>query len=281
MQSFLKKLLLITAVFCSTINNSKAQDRIPGKAIHSYPLSITYNKTTVLVFPASIEDVDRGSAALLAAKMKDAANVLKLKADKKGFIPTNLSVLTSDGKLYSFNVDYAANPACLAYDLNPSGQIKSSVELTSQPVNDSRMKALVNAVYAKRPFLHRSKKSDDMKMRLCDIYYCEGMLLLKFIITNSSAIDYHTGLMRFYIKDDKQVKRTASHEEDLTPLYITNGGKLVAGNSTDTLIVAFSQFTIPDHKRLVMQLFEKNGGRDLTFIIKGKTLLKARRLQLP
>ena len=78
--------------------------------IQSYHLNITCNKTTNLIFPFSIESVDRGSKDILAQKVTGAENILQVKADKQNFSETNLSVITADGNLYSFIVDYLNEP---------------------------------------------------------------------------------------------------------------------------------------------------------------------------
>jgi len=41
-------------------------------------------------------------------------------------------------------------------------------------------------------------------------------------------------------------------------------------------VFAFETFTIPDNKQLVVELFEKNGGRHQRFVIKNVDLTKAR-----
>src|SRR6266498_834118 len=78
--------------------------------IQSYRLNITCNKTTNLIFPYSIVNVDRGSKYVLVQKVTGAENILQVKADKPNFSETNLSVITADGNLYSFIVDYLNEP---------------------------------------------------------------------------------------------------------------------------------------------------------------------------
>ncbi len=78
--------------------------------IQSYHLNITCNKTTNLIFPFSIVNVDRGSKDVLVQKVKGAENILQVKADKPNFSETNLSVIMADGNLYSFIVDYLNEP---------------------------------------------------------------------------------------------------------------------------------------------------------------------------
>lgn len=44
---------------------------------------------------------------------KGTENIVQVKAGKPNFIQTNLSVITIDGKLYSFTIDYNAQPSQL------------------------------------------------------------------------------------------------------------------------------------------------------------------------
>src|SRR3954470_1354464 len=81
--------------------------------IEPYPLKITLNKTTNLIFPYAIKSVDRGSADVLAQKAKGVENILLVKAARENFPETNLSVITADGKLYSFVLNYISNPPAI------------------------------------------------------------------------------------------------------------------------------------------------------------------------
>src|SRR4051794_40844033 len=102
----------ITAfIFFASQLQGFSQDEMPAISfMDPYPLQICYNKTTNLVFPYNVKSVDRGSADMLVQKAKYADTILQLKAASEGFKETNLSVVTSDGKLYSFLVQYAPSP---------------------------------------------------------------------------------------------------------------------------------------------------------------------------
>src|SRR5687768_14524787 len=78
-----------------------------GQHIENIDLAISFNKTTSLVFPYSIRSVDRGSRDVLAQKAKGVENVLQVKAGRKGFAETNLTVITADGTLHQFTVTYS------------------------------------------------------------------------------------------------------------------------------------------------------------------------------
>jgi hypothetical protein len=83
------------------------------------PISIelAFNKTTSLVFPNAIRSVDLGSKSIMADKAINIENVLNVKASLIGFNETNFSVITNDGRFYSFICNYNEYPKSLAYNL--------------------------------------------------------------------------------------------------------------------------------------------------------------------
>src|SRR3546814_18758334 len=66
-------------------------------------LSVSYDKTTNLVFPYNIKSVDRGTRDVLVQKARNVENVLQVKAGHEAFTETNLTVITADGHLYSLD----------------------------------------------------------------------------------------------------------------------------------------------------------------------------------
>src|SRR5690554_8222188 len=86
--------------------------------IEPYKMQVTYDKTSHLIFPTAIRYVDLGSEYLIAGKADDAENVLRVKATIRHFeTETNFSVITNDGRFYSFDVEYNEYPNVLSYDL--------------------------------------------------------------------------------------------------------------------------------------------------------------------
>src|SRR5690242_1372621 len=84
------------------------------------PLSITTDKTTSLIFPFPIKYVDRGTKDVIVQPVKEDDRILLVKAATKQFAETNLSVVTGDGNVYEFTVNYVAQPAELVLHLPPS-----------------------------------------------------------------------------------------------------------------------------------------------------------------
>ena len=74
-------------------------------------LAIATDKTTSLIFPFPIRHVDRGTKDILVQQVKEADNILLVKAASEKFSETNLSVVTEDGSVYTFRVNYDADPS--------------------------------------------------------------------------------------------------------------------------------------------------------------------------
>src|SRR4051812_19268921 len=85
------------------------------KSITPYKVSISYDKTSNLIFPFAIKSVDIGSAAVLAQKAQGVENILQLKAGEQYFKETNVTVITVDGHFYSFIVNFNAEPSILNF----------------------------------------------------------------------------------------------------------------------------------------------------------------------
>jgi len=63
----------------------------------------------------------------MAQKQPGVENVLKVKAARKDFPPTNLHVFTADGRVYAFDVSYSPNPPQTTYDLTKLDSLKKTL----------------------------------------------------------------------------------------------------------------------------------------------------------
>lgn len=81
------------------------------------PINIELNELKYLFvkFPSEINYADMGTYDLKAEKCH--GRILKIRAQKPDFSKTNLSVVTTDGKYYSFKVGYNAKPSFIAVDM--------------------------------------------------------------------------------------------------------------------------------------------------------------------
>lgn len=267
---------LIMTFLAMTIGIANCQSIIE---LHS--LEITYNKTSSVIFPAVIKSVDKGSRDVLAQKAKGVENVLQLKAARENFPETNLTVITADGTLHQFTVNYSRQPKCLSVDLMPEPanvQKEGKPQLIFQSdMTESDMERYAKAiVFAKKPRKPVREKQYKITLSLNGIYIKDNVIFYHFRISNQSNINYDVDFLHFFIRDQAKVKRTASQEVNVKPEYVYGNDKSIKGNASQDIVYAMQKFTIPDAKRLVIEMFEKNGGRNISLSIRNKTIVNAR-----
>ena len=271
---------LITGIFLFlSIITAFSQNANPVNAtsIEPYALAIAFDRTTSLVFPYAIKSVDRGSQSILAQKAKGVENILQIKAGKEGFEETNLTVITAEGKLYCFLLNYAPQPSVLNLIF---GTPESSVQdafFSSEDHNEWEIQAYSNAVTVEKKKVHGIKdKNYGMKFRLDGLFIHDNVMYYSIKMENQSNINYDIDQLRFFIRDRKKAKRTATQEIEIKPLYVKNNTPTVKGQSGHTFVFALPKFTIPDQKYLAIQLMEKNGGRHLELDVHNKALVRSK-----
>jgi len=225
-------------------------------------LSISTDKTTSLVFPFSILHVDRGTKDILVQPVQEAENILLVKAGLKDFPETNLSVVTSDGSIYTFQVCYQSILTTWTYYL-PTNK-KATMATYANGILDNR-----------RTLWGVRDNSWNIDMAVIGTYIKDDVLYYQLRLINNSPVDYDIEVLRFYIRDKKKSKRTAVQENELKPLQISGNTKQVKAFSRTVAVVALEKFTIPDKKFMDIQIMEKNGGRHLNMKLNNKNILRA------
>ncbi len=226
-------------------------------------LNITTDKTTSLVFPFAIKHVDRGTSSVLAQQIKEAPEILLVKAAAKDFTETNLSVVTDDGSVYAFTVNYDSKPTVwvLYLPVNRTATISSYAHMLLD--NGRTVKKIKDKKY-------------NMQAGIRGIYIKDNIIYYQLYINNDGTVDYDVDLLRFFIKDKKRSKRTAVQEVEQKPVYITGNYSKIKGNNYSVFVVALEKFTIPDKKYLAVQITEKNGGRHFQLRVNNKAIMKSK-----
>jgi conjugative transposon TraN protein len=266
----------------------------PNTVIKPYYLQIAYNKTTNIIFPTPVKTVDRGSADVLAQRAEGVENVLRVKADREGFEQTNLSVITGDGKLYTFLLEYNKNPSTLTINLNleglkatggsvsfngTNGQVGQNAYVVFEDVkvSDSQLKSTSAAIAKEKRFIKKvGEEQNGILFALRGIYIKENVIYYQLYVKNHSNINYDVDFIKFYIRDKKLVKRTATQDIEVPSIFEYNPASTIAGNTDLTKVFALQKFTIPDDKDLVIELYEKNGGRHTKLVVPNDVIVQAR-----
>ncbi len=259
------------------------------RMIPPYGLEVTFDKTVHIIFPSPITYVDLGSNNIIAGKAGNSENIIRVKAAIRDFeIETNMSVITEEGSYYTFNIKYADEPEKLNVEMKDfmhdgiaTNRPNNSMEIYLKELGSEspRLVYLINrSIYQNNERLvkHIGSNRFGIQYLLKGIYTHNGLLYLHTQIKNSSNVPLDIDFIRMKIVDKKVMKRTAIQEQVIQPLRAYNFVSNVGGNGVERTVFTIDKITIPDDKQLVIELFEKNGGRNQTFIVTNADLLSAR-----
>jgi conjugative transposon TraN protein len=284
----MKKLIFVlTLLLIGSSVSLKAQQNLkdlPANTVMKpYKLEIGYYTTTVLVFPAQVLVGDRGFNEIIATEERNLSNVLKIKAARKNFNPTNLHVFTADGRIYPFEISYSDHPSSFTFDLINLGQMDSEslkdpgIIFSGDKISDLRLQRELNRIKTANSFFSKSVHKYEMKLRLRSIYVSGNRMYFGLELNNKSNLTYDLDFIRTYIQDEQKVKRSSFQETEIIPIY-KDSLRAVLGGTKSELLIAVPKFTLSRNKRFRIELFEKDGGRDLFLEIKNHQLLRTRNL---
>ncbi|MCX2429925.1 conjugative transposon protein TraN [Pedobacter sp. GR22-10] len=254
---------------------------VQQNTIQALPLLVTYSKTTNLLFPYAIKSVDKGSKDVLVQVAKGVENLLQVKAAKQGFSETNLTVVTADGKLYSYVLNYSDQPPVLNIKVGSNKNYPGADALfTYRSDNEARVYDITEQLSSKMPLIKNIKAHDyDLDFTVDGIYIKDDKLYFQFGVTNNSNIDYNVDALRLFIVDKKKSKRTASQEIELQPIEQVGNTEIIRGKSHQNFVITLSKFTIPDKKFLSIRLMEQGGGRHLQLKVENKHILASSKIE--
>lgn len=238
-------------------------------------LQIGYSKTTSIVFPYAIKSMDKGSPDVIMQKAKGVENILLVKAAKQDFTQTNLTIVTADNRLYVFVLNF--NDACPDLSVNADylAVVNDDVFFSTENENQKKIELFAALALTKKKKMSGLQRSKfEIKLSVSGIFIHEDIMYFRLVVDNTSKINYEIDQLRFFIRDKKKSKRTASQEIEIVPLYAANARNVIADKSEVTAVYALSRFTIPEKKYLTIQLIEKNGGRQLEVDINNNLITK-------
>ena len=240
------------------------------------PLYVSDQKTSHLVFPYPVTYVDLGNTGLIAAKATGADNIVRVKAAGSSFPETNMTVLTSGGKLYLFQVDYRRDPPVLSLDLGTGGPAgESEAILSNSPLPQGSLDAYA-AQALKKGGSAASDTREQLALRAGRVGYRQETLFFPLHLANKSNVTYDIDFVKFYIQDKQVAKRTAEQAIELQPIYVYHGSdRKIAAHGQVEQVYVFKKFTIPDQKLLIIELYEKGGGRNVKLQLTNNDLLGA------
>jgi hypothetical protein len=124
-------------------------------------------------------------------------------------------------------------------------------------------------------FMRFGKRSDRLVLSLETLHVKDEMFWLRFSLANKSGLSYPVDLFRLYIRDKNHAARSSQQEVELVPVY-ADTVRIVPAHGTIRFFIGLKKFTIPDNKVCLLEMFEANGGRNLSLEITNRQLFLAR-----
>lgn len=254
-------------------------------------VQVTFAKTVHIIFPSAVRYVDLGSDRIIAGKADGAENVIRVKATTEGFPgETNFSVICEDGSFYSFNARYAHEPEMLNIEMKDFLENGDTTDFSHTRMNiyfrelgnesPLLVKLIMQSIYKedRREIRHLGCKRFGVQFLLKSVHSHNGLFYFHTETRNRSNVAFRTDFIRFKIVDKKVPKRTAIQERVIDPVRSYNEVLVTEGKSDVRTVYAVPQFTIPDDKLLVIDLFEKDGGRHQTIRVENADLVAAKQI---
>jgi len=274
------------AVICSLGVN--AQTYLPGYHLEgsvSLSVPVSGTKMTNLVFPVAIASAVKVSRDVMMQRPKGVRNVIELKAARRNFPATNITVYGADGVEYSFALHFVEDTTVLNFRVIAEATSRAvgglpgcrehPIMLAGLPVAWTRLDSDAVQLAGRRPFLKGSVSAGGVCLRLKGIYLHDSLLWLALALRNRVGIGFTPSFVRVYVEDRKEISRTASQQVPIKPIFPAQPAPL-PGRGTEGFAMGMTPFVPGKGKRLVVELSDADGGRVLALKVKAKTVLKAR-----
>ena len=122
---------------------------------------------------------------------------------------------------------------------------------------------------------HIGSRNFGVEYLLKGIYTHNELLFFHLQLKNKSTLGFDVDYITFRIVDKKAAKRTAMQEQVILPLRSYNEAVSVAAGREERTVFTLPRFTLADGKQLVIELFEKDGGRNQRLVVENVDLVRA------
>ncbi|TWR25471.1 DUF4138 domain-containing protein [Mucilaginibacter achroorhodeus] len=225
---------------------------------------ISRDKATALFFPATVKIINNPNSDFVVI---DKGNgIVTIKALSAHIRPQTLSIQEEATKrIYKIPVAYSYGRAGrrIAYGTVFAGSVPNN-----RPEREEQVIAQQLAS-GKRADIATHEKTGGVKAWINKISLAAGRIYLRLDLRNRSNLPYGIDFVRFYIRDRKTVDRTATHEQEIVPLYSTFRSRTVISKDQEVAkVFAFKRFSLSNDEALFVEVYERSGNRHLYLQIK-------------
>jgi hypothetical protein len=108
-----------------------------------------------------------------------------------------------------------------------------------------------------------NNRNGKMRLVVRGIYTRGKSLFFSLRLINRSPLDYDVDSIRFFVAEKKKGVHPLQRLNQLAPVYVYDSATLVKGYSRVMSVFVLPRMTLLRHRRLQIEVLEKNGGRHL------------------
>ena len=231
-------------------------------------------KNVALFFPEPIRQGLTGSDNFVFTYNREAEQYLGLLQAKPGN-DSNLLVVSSNGSVFSYIVKYKEQLDQLNYFVSKSdtiGNEKPVVHEKPEKNNglvegkdrDSYYNKICSYLVDRKQKIGRLKKRhQDIVLSVENIIFDKKELYFVIQIENKSSLDYNLNFLNFGIQTRQKGKKKSSQTIYQEPIYEYDVPSRIKENEVEKLVYVLPKFSLGDDRRVILELNEKNGGRNI------------------
>lgn len=249
-------------------------------------IEVSFDKKVILLFEDNILGFELGDNTTVGCITTD--NRIILQSPKEwgdAFYETNLLVWTNTGYYFTFIITYNNNPSSFFHVIkNRNARYQDfktpKGDKQAEEGSDIEIDSICSLLIKSENYIFTlGTINKKMELAVVGIYVDELYLYVETYIYNSADINYDIELISFFIngKGENRRIKTAVQKENLTPIFIKNGGvKTIERQMGIAQVFVFKKFTIDMDKELAIELNENNGDRNLITHLRANDIIDAK-----
>jgi len=238
-------------------------------------------KNVALFFPEPIRQGITGSENFVFTYNREKEQYFGLLQAKPGK-ESNLLVISKYGAIFSYIVRYKDQLDSLNYFIPTSKSIGNEKPIVGNAIKNNKPKKEVgnSASYynkfcsyllARKQRIGRIKKRNEgIVLSVENIVFNKKELYFVIEIENKSSLDYDLNFLKLSIETRKKGKKKSLQRIYQEPIFKYNLPNSIAGNKTRKLVYVLPKFSISNDRRVILELNEKNGERNIKLKVSHK-----------
>lgn len=238
-------------------------------------------KNVALFFPEPIRQGVTGADNFVFTFNREKEQYFGLLQAKPGK-ESNLLVINRNGSIFSYIVRYKSQLTKLNYFVPKASSIGNERPIVSDTTEVKNIEdSIDNRTFYYTKFssylLERKqhigmiqKRSNSIILKIANIVFDKEELYFVIQIENKSSLDYDLNFLNLSIETRQKGKKKSLQKLTIEPIFKYNVPSRIGEDEVVRLVYVMSKFSIGNDRRLVVELNEKDGERNLKLKVSHK-----------